>query len=93
MKYKVKFTKKFKKDYKLTKRQSKNLDKLFYVIEKLANGENLSEKYNDHALTDDLKGLRECHIEPNWLLIYEYIDDKLILMLTRLGSHSDLFNM
>lgn len=56
-------------------------------MEKLANGEILEAKYRDHALTGNYKGSRECHIEPDWLLIYE----TLVLMLSRVGSHSELF--
>lgn len=58
----------------------------------LANGEVLDDKFKDHNLTGEYKGCRECHIEPDWLLIYEIIDDVLVLVLSRLGSHSDLFN-
>lgn len=58
---------------------------------KLANGETLPEKYKDHALSNNWKGHRECHITPDWLLIYRYDDDVLVLTLTRTGSHSDLF--
>ncbi len=58
---------------------------------KLANGEVLEEKYRDHDLTGNYKGCRECHVEPDWLLIYEVVDDVLVLMLYRVGSHSELF--
>ena len=91
MKYDVQFTNQFKRDLKLAKKQSKNLDKLFDVIDILANGGKLDEKYQDHELTGKYKGSRECHIEPDWLLIYEIRDDVLVLMLYRLGSHSELF--
>ena len=91
MKYEIKFTSQFKRDIKIAKRQGKDLEKLFYVIEKLAQGEALESKYYDHNLQGNYKGCRECHIEPNWLLIYEVIDSTLILMLYRVGSHSDLF--
>lgn len=91
MKYEVKFTNQFKKDLKLAKRQGKNLDKLYTVIDKLANDKTLEQKYKDHNLSGNYKNCRECHIEPDWLLIYEIIDDVLILMLQRLGSHSELF--
>lgn len=91
MKYEVKFTNQFKKDLKLAKKQGKNLDKLYDIIEKLANGEILEKKYKDHDLQGNYKGCRECHIEPDWLLIYEVINDVLVLMLYRLGSHSELF--
>ena len=91
MKYEVRFTTQFKKDLKLAKKQGKDTEKLFAVIEKLANGEPLEEKYRDHDLSGNYKGCRECHIEPDWLLVYEVIDDVLVLMLYRVGSHSDLF--
>ena len=91
MKYEVKFTNQFKKDLKLAQKQEKNTDKLFTVIEKLANGDPLEAKYRDHELVGNYKGCRECHIEPDWLLVYEIMDDVLVLMLYRLGSHSELF--
>ncbi len=91
MKYGVKFTNQFKKDLKLAKKQNKNLDKLFEVIDVLANGGVLNTKYNDHDLIGKYKGVRECHIEPDWLLIYEIRDNILVLMLYRLGTHSELF--
>ena len=91
MKYEVRFTTQFKKDLKLAKKQGKDTEKLFAVIEKLANGEPLEEKYCDHDLSGNYKGCRECHIEPDWLLVYEVIDNVLVLMLYRVGSHSDLF--
>ena len=91
MKYEIKFTSQFKKDLKQAKKQQKNIDKLFFVIEQISNGIPLEEKYRDHNLNGDYKNCRECHIESDWLLIYEIIDDVLVLVLTRLGSHSDLF--
>lgn len=66
MKYEIKFTTQFKKDLKLAKKQSKNTDRLFAVIEKLANGESLEEKYRDHDLTGNYKGCRECHIAEDF---------------------------
>lgn len=92
MKYEVKFTSQFKKDLKLAKKQNKDLDKLFEVIDILANGGTLEEKYKDHGLTGNYKGTRECHIEPDWLLIYEIKNSVLVLLLYRLGTHSELFN-
>ena len=71
MKYDIQFTNQFKKDLKLAKKQNKDLDKLFEVIDILANGGTLDAKYRDHDLTGNYKGTRECHIEPDWLLIYE----------------------
>lgn len=91
MKYEIRFTGQFKKDLKLAKKQGKNLDKLFDVVERLANGEVLEAKYRDHGLSGDYKGCRECHIDPDWLLIYEIFDDVLVLLLNRVGSHSELF--
>ena len=67
MKYDIQFTNQFKKDLKLAKKQNKNLDKLFEVIDILANGGTLDAKYRDHDLTGNYKGTRECHIEPDWL--------------------------
>lgn len=61
------------------------------MIEKLSNGEALEAKYRDHSLSGNYKGCRECHIEPDWLLIYEIDDGILVLMLYRVGSHSELF--
>lgn len=91
MKYDVQFTNQFKKDLKLARKQNKNLDKLFDVITILANGGTLDVKYRDHALIGTYKDTRECHIEPDWLLIYEIQNNVLVLMLYRLGSHSELF--
>ena len=91
MMYEVKFTSQFKKDLKLAKKQRKSLDKLFEVIDILSNGNPLDAKYHDHELTGNYKGTRECHIEPDWLLIYELRGAVLVLMLYRLGSHSELF--
>ena len=91
MKYTIKFTNQFKRDLKLAKKQNKNIDKLFEIIEILADGNQLSAKYRDHELTNNYKDTRECHIEPDWLLIYEIREEILVLMLNRLGSHSELF--
>lgn len=91
MKYEIEFTNQFKRDLKLAKKQNKNLDELFAVIEILASGGTLDAKYRDHSLTGNYKDTRECHIEPDWLLIYEIRDDVLVLMLYRLGTHSELF--
>ena len=73
MKYDVKVTTKFKKDLKLAKKQGRNTDKLLKIIEQLANGEPLEAKYRDHDLTGEYLGCRECHIEPDWLLITKYL--------------------
>lgn len=91
MKYEVKFTSQFKKDLKQAKKQRKDTEKLYAVIEKLANGEPLEEKYRDHDLIGNYKDCRECHVEPDWLLIYGIDNGVLVLILHRVGSHSELF--
>lgn len=89
--YKASATSHFKKDYKKAKKRGRNIDLLNEVILKLANGEPLPEAMRDHALSGDWDGFRECHIQPDWLLVYRLEDDVLVLTLTRTGSHSDLF--
>ena len=91
MKYKIKFTSRFKKDLKQAKKQGKDIEKLFDVIEKIAKDETLDDKYRDNSLIGNYNGTRECHIEPDFLLIYEKIEEVLVLSLVRTGSHSDLF--
>ena len=91
MKYDVRFTNQFKKDIRLAQRQGKNVDKVLDVIFRLADGEKLEPKYRDHELIGDYKGYRECHIEPDWLLVYQIVDNVLVLLVYRLGSHSELF--
>ena len=91
MKYEIRFTNQFKKDIKLADKQGKDIDKLFKVVDILANGEQLDDKFRDHDLSGNYKGCRECHIEPDWLLIYEIDNGILVLMLNRVGSHSELF--
>ena len=91
MKYDVKFTNQFKKDLKLAKKQNKDLDKLYEVIGILADGGTLNARYRDHDLSGNYKGTRECHIEPDWLLVYEIRNEVLVLMLYRLGTHAELF--
>ena len=90
-KYTVKYTNQFKKDYKLALRRHQNIKLLNDVITKLAMGESLPPKNKDHALTGDWIGHRECHIQPDWLLIYRIEEDILVLTLSRNGTHSDLF--
>ena len=91
MKYTVRPTSRFQKDLKRIARRGYNTELLTAGIKKLANGEPLAQKHRDHALTGDYAGCRECHITPDWLLIYEISDDTLLLYLTRTGTHSDLF--
>ncbi len=88
--YEVKQTSQFKKDYRLAKKRGQDLSLLQAVVTKLANGQALPEKNRDHALSGDWTGFRECHIAPDWLLVYKIENDILVLTLTRVGSHSDL---
>lgn len=87
----IKYHISFKKDYKKVVKRGYNIRLLEDIIKKLANGETLPEKNKDHALSGDYIGCRECHITPDWLLVYEIDNGELILYLTRTGSHSDLF--
>ena len=89
--YKIKPTTRFQKDQKRIERRGYNISLLTDIIKQLANGQKLPEKNKDHQLSGDYIGCRECHITPDWLLIYEIADDELILYLTRTGTHSDLF--
>ena len=91
-KYTVKTTTLFKKDFKLAMKRGLNIELLENVIALLSMGEQLPEKNKDHALTGNWVGHRECHILPDWLLIYRIEDDVLVLTLARTGTHSDLFN-
>lgn len=90
---KTEFTGQFKKDYKLAVKRGLDVDKLWEIITMLANEQPLPIKCSDHVLTNsrNYKNMRECHIEPDWLLIYKVEADKLTLKLIRTGSHSDLF--
>ncbi len=90
-KYNVILTNSFRRDYKLILRRGYNTALLEEVVDILASGQPLPEKYRDHELTGNFGGCRECHIKPDWLLIYETWEDELILYLTRTGTHSDLF--
>lgn len=85
------YTSKFKKDYKKMMKQGKPLQELEKIITLLQKQEALPEKHKDHQLTGNYAGFRECHITPDWLLIYQVKEEKLILALARTGSHSELF--
>ena len=91
MMYSVKPTTRFQKDLKRMQKRGYDISLLTDVIKTLAAGKQLPEKNKDHPLTGGLAGCRECHITPDWLLIYQIVDDELFLYLTRTGSHSDLF--
>ena len=81
----------FRRDLRLAQKRGFDLHKLAKVIDALADGETLEAKYCDHSLTDEYTGFRECHIQPDWLLIYQVDGERLFLFLTRTGTHSDLF--
>lgn len=87
----IKYQSAFKKDYKRIVKRGYDIRLLEEVISILANQEPLPEKFRDHSLLGKYTGCRECHITPDWLLIYEIDGDELILYLTRTGSYSDLF--
>lgn len=89
--YIVKPTTKFQRDLKRIQKRGYDISLLTAIIKKLAAGEQLPEKNKDHDLSGNFAGCRECHITPDWLLIYEVADNELILYLTRTGTHSDLF--
>lgn len=91
MKYEIQISSRFKKDYKLLKKRNYDLSLLKEVVDILAEGKKLPEKYCDHILVGDYTGCRECHITPDWLLIYRIEKNMLVLGLTRTGTHSDLF--
>lgn len=91
-KYTVKITSQFKKDYKLALKRGMKITLLEDVITTLSMGKPLPDKNKDHALTGNWIGHRECHILPNWLLIYRIENNVLVLTLARTGTHSDLFS-
>ncbi len=92
MNYQIKYTKEFKKSIKKLTKQGKNIDKLLNIVDKLSKGIPLEIKYRDHALYNDnrFQNCRDCHIEPDWVLIYKYLDENLILLLVNTGSHSEV---
>ena len=91
MKYTAKPTVRFQRDLKRIQKRGLDLNLLTAVIKILVCGDALPAKYRDHPLTGEFIGCRECHIQPDWLLIYEIAESELILYLTRTGSHADLF--
>ena len=84
-------TSKFRKDYKLIKKRGLNISLLEEVIDTLLHEQSLDEKYHDHALHGRYEGFRECHIQSDWLLIYQIDNGEAVLVASRTGSHSDLF--
>lgn len=89
--YQVKFTSAYKKSYKLMKKRGLDLSSLDEVVDLLRQGKRLDEKYRDHGLSGNFIGFRECHIKPDWLLVYLIENDILTLTLVDTGSHSDIF--
>ena len=89
--YKIQYTAQMKKDVKRMKRQGKDLSKLVRALSLLASGNPLPRNYRDHSLSGALRDFRECHIEPDWLLIYQIYEDTLILSASATGSHAYLF--
>ena len=85
------FTTKFKRDLNRLKKQGKDPEKIFVFVQLLLDERKISPNYRDHGLVGEWKQCRECHIEPDWLLIYEIQNNVLVLMLYRLGTHSELF--
>jgi len=91
MKYDIVITNSCKKDIKRASKQGKNIDLLFEIVDQLSEGKQLEPKYRDHKLSGNYEGKRECHIEPDFLLIYEIKELEIVLYLVRVGSHSELF--
>ena len=91
MNYLVKWTSRFKQDYKRIIKRGEDIKLLDQVIRMLAAGKPLPPQYHNHTLTGNFAGMQECHIKPDWLLVYYYEQDILVLTLSRTGSHSDLF--
>ena len=89
--YTVKRTSQFKKDYKAALRRNLDMKLLDDVIAMLANGQTLPQQYKDHPLKGNYKGHRECHIQPDWLLVYRLKKEILVLLLVQTGKHNELF--
>ena len=89
--YNLVISSKCKKDLKLAKKQGRDMDRFFSVVDMLVNKQVLPEEFKDHALIGDYANCRECHINPDWLLIYRIYEEEVVLYLARVGSHSDLF--
>lgn len=88
--YELDTTAVFRKELKRAKKRGLDLRLLQNVVDKLQCGEQLPESNRDHALTGDFRNYRECHIQPDWLLVYRIIEKELVLLLVRTGTHSDL---
>ena len=93
MQYELKYTRAFRRGYKRAKKRGLNLSLLGEIVEMLRCGKKLPKKYADHCLSGDFSQCRECHIQPDWLLIYMLEDDILTLTLVDTGTHTDLLNI
>ncbi|MBQ6924408.1 MAG: type II toxin-antitoxin system YafQ family toxin [Kiritimatiellae bacterium] len=91
MKYAVRRTARFRKELRKMLKRGADIGKLETVVALLAAGEALPPQYRDHALTGDMAGTRDCHVTPDWILLYRIEEDVLVLVLTRTGTHADLF--
>ena len=89
--FELRATSQYRKDRKRAKKRGLDMDLLDDVIQQLIEGKTLDPKFNDHALTGNYEGFRECHVQNDWLLIYARDNEQLVLVLTQTGSHSDLF--
>lgn len=95
--YKIKYSKEFKKSLKKLIKQGKSIDKLLNVVDMLSKKQTLEPKYKDHMLYNDkrfkdCRDCRDCHIEPDWILIYKYLEDEIVLLLVNTGSHSEVLS-
>ena len=91
--YQVKFTSAYKKAYRRMKKRGADLKILDEVVERLRLGQQLDERYHDHELRGKQKGFRECHIKPDWLLVYLIENDILVLTLVDTGTHAEIFDL
>lgn len=93
IKFTIRTTSVFRKNLKLMKKRGYDLSLLQTAVSILASGERLPSKYSDHALQGKYRQYRECHITPDWLLVYEIREQELVLVLSRTGTHSDIFSL
>ena len=88
----IQYTNKMKRDVKRVSKRGRDISKLTAALNLLASGEQMPENYKDHPLKGEMRGYRECHIEPDWLLVYQIVQDKLVLLASGTGTHTDLFD-
>ena len=89
----IQFTSKMKRDVKRARKRGKDISKMTDALDWLASENQMPEKYKDHPLKGEMQGFRECHIEPDWLLIYKIDREELVLLAVGTGTHSDLFDV